>query len=120
MKELLTAVSILLTADQLAAAQVYEVVQVSFKAEVALEQQAEAMDTLNSVVSQFDGFVSRQYFYDEDNQRWLDLIHWSDLELAKAASKTVMQNSQATAVFVLMDEKNTQLSYYKRVGHMQP
>jgi hypothetical protein len=96
----------------------YEIVVTKFKDDISHDAQVEAMSRLNDVVSQFDGFKSRDFFYSAEIDRWIDLIAWRDVQSAKKASETLPTNRVAGEVFSLMDESSLLFSHYKRVGGM--
>lgn len=95
---------------------VYEVVFTKFKEGTTLDAQIAAMAQLNDVVSQFEGFKSRNYFYSEENKHWVDMVVWTDVERAKRASEQAMANPTAGEVFMLMDESAMIFSHYHRQG----
>jgi len=109
--------SIMLISSSIATAEdVFEIVSMKFKDDVSLEEQKQAMSTLNTVVAKFEGFKARDYFYSEENQRWVDFVVWSDLVLAKKASESVMSNPEATALFSLIEEQSMIFSHYSRIN----
>ena len=119
MKETLLTGLLLINAATATADDAFEIISLQFKSEVSLEQQQQAMSSLNDIVKEFSGFKSRDYFYSQENGRWIDLVVWSDINLAKQASADVMQNPAAGAVFSLMDENSMIFSYYSRVDGIQ-
>ncbi len=116
MKKTLATSLMLLNAATATAEDAFEIISLSFKTEISYEQQQEAMLSLNDIVRTFDGFKSRDFFYSKENNRWIDLVVWSDLSLAKKASENVMSNPNAAAIFALVDEKTMIFSYYNQVG----
>jgi len=114
MKNVLLGSAMLLSSSIATAEDAFEIISMKFKDEVSFEEQKQAMSTLNSIVTTFEGFKARDYFYSEENQRWIDFIVWTDLSLAKKASTIVMNNPTATAVFALMEEESMIFSYYRK------
>lgn len=102
------------------AQQSYEIVMTKFKDNISYEEQQAAMEKLNNIVINFSGFVSRDYFYSEDLQQWVDVVQWQDLAAAKAASEQAMNNPDAIAVFSLMDESSMSFSHYRHMGKLLP
>ena len=116
MKNVILGSAMLLSSSIAIAEDAFEIISMKFKDKISFEEQKQAMSTLNSVVTTFKGFKARDYFYSEENQRWIDFIVWSDLSLAKKASESAMKNPIATDVFALMEEKNMIFSYYSRIN----
>lgn len=115
MKETLLTGLLLINATTATADDAFEIISLQFKTDVSLEQQQQAMSSLNDIVKEFSGFKSRDYFYSQENGRWIDFVVWSDIKLAKKASAEAMQNPAAGAVFSLMDESSMIFSYYSHV-----
>ncbi len=95
---------------------VFEIVSFKFKEGISFENQKLSIENLNNVVKMFDGFISRDYYYSEENHRWFDLILWDNIENAKKGSELAMSNQIAMKAFNLMNEKETIFSYYDRIG----
>ncbi len=105
-----------LCTSAVAIADSYEIVMTKFKDEISYEEQAEAMSRLNEVVNNFEGFKSRDYFYSHEANRWVDFVSWTELALAKKASKIAPTIEIAAEIFSLMDESSAIFSHYTRVG----
>ena len=114
----LIGVFIMLLSSNTQAEKSYEIVFTRFKSEVTLAEQQEAMAKLNDIVKSFSGFIARDYFYSEHDQQWVDIVQWTDLAAAQKASKSVMQNKQATSIFALMDETAMLFSHYQHIEHV--
>ena len=98
----------------------FEIISLQFKSDTSLKQQQAAMLGLNDLVSILEGFKSRDYFYSEDNGRWVEFISWSNADLAKQASEAMMKNEQALALFSLIDQTSMIFSHYQHVGGISP
>ncbi len=97
----------------------YEIVFTKFKATTTFAQQEQAMSSLNEVIQPYSGFISRDYFYSEANQQWVDFILWDSEHAAKHAAEDVMQQPAALEVFGLMDEGASIFSHYVKVGSIK-
>lgn len=95
---------------------VYEIVSTKFKDGIHYPSQLKAMQSLDSIVSSFSGFVSRQFYYSDELNRWTDIVIWTDQGSAIEASKQAFNNSEAFKVFSLMDEGSQIFSYNRLVG----
>jgi hypothetical protein len=90
----------------------HEFVLFKFKEGTPYPEQLEAMKALEPIVSEFEGYVSRSYFYDEEQGGWLDHGVWASIEQAKKASELVIQNPEAQAIFGKMDESTMLFGHY--------
>ncbi len=102
--------------SSLALADAFEVVSLKFKEGVRLEEQKSLMAELNQVITNYEGFKSRDYFYSPENGRWIDFVVWSDVKLAKRAAEAAMNDPKVGVVFSKMDEKTMIFSHYERMG----
>jgi hypothetical protein len=116
MKKVLLGGLLALCSSISAAEDVYEIVSAKFKAGINFEDQQKAMAQLNSIVKEFEGFKSRDYFYSSELDRWTDLVIWTDLASAKKASEQLPSNELATEVFSLLDDTSVIFSYNSRIG----
>lgn len=107
---------IMLFSNVAMATDVFEVVSLKFRDGIKLEEQKKLMNDLNNVVKKFEGFKSRDYYYSNENGRWIDFVVWADLNLAKKASEHAMNDPAAGAVFSKIEEKSMIFSHYDRVG----
>ena len=94
----------------------YEIVSFKYKSDVPFTTQQQSTEQLNEIASRFEGFVSRDFYYSAEADRWFDFIVWESLENAKTASEQVMQNPEALKVFELMDQDSMLFSHYQRLG----
>ncbi len=94
----------------------FEIVSVKFMDGVNIEEQKKLMMELNNLIKKFAGFKSRDYYYSNENGRWIDFLVWSDVSLAKKASEQMMTDPVAADVISKMDEKTMIFSHYERVG----
>lgn len=94
----------------------FEIIALQFRSDVNFADQETAMAKLNAVVQTAEGFKSRDYYYSEENGHWIEFIVWENEAAAKAASKAMMRNDEAIAVFCLVDEKTMLFSHYQHKG----
>lgn len=119
MKSMVIGGILMLSSQVAVAGDVFEIVSSKFKDTVTLEEQKAQMAQLNEIVSKFEGFKSRDYFYSEENGRWIDFIVWNDLNLAIAASKQAMNDPVARSIFMNIEENSMIFSHYQRVGGIE-
>jgi hypothetical protein len=97
----------------------YEIVHTKFKSEISFEKQKELMVTLNQIVQTFEGFESREYFYSEELDSWVDIVTWASSQSAITANDLAMKNADALKVFAYMDENNMIFSHYKMIDNIK-
>ncbi len=86
---------------------------VLFKTNEGISQETakKAITELNEFVSKQKGFISRKISISEDNQ-FLDIVYWTDLESAKTASEKAMENPKTLEIFKIMDEKDMVFKHF--------
>ena len=97
----------------------FEIVSTKFNADVSLDEQTKAMNTLNEFIGKLEGFKSRNYYYSEKEGQWVDFIIWKDEPSATAASEEIMKIPEVGKVFSMLDMQATSFSHYQRVGELK-
>lgn len=95
-----------------------EVVLTTFNKDLDSNAQKQEMAKLNTIVNTLPGFISRSYFFNQEQQQWVDLVVWQDPSSAENAGKLVMSNAVALSVFEKMDQSKTNFGHYKQEGHV--
>jgi len=75
------------------------------------ETAKKAITELNEFVSKQKGFISRKTSISDDNQ-FLDIIYWTDLQSAKTASEKAMENPKTLEAFEVMNENDMIFKYF--------
>ena len=88
-------------------ATVIEMVLFKVNEGIEIEFAKKELIRVNDFLVAQEGFVSRKISISDEGQ-FLDLVYWTDMESAKAASEKVMQNADLLKIFSIIDEK-TQL-----------
>jgi len=65
---------------------------------------------ISPVLAQFPGFVSRQFTKTTDG-KWIDIVYWTDLSLAKKAAQDAQAIPICQVFFADMDMKTMQFMY---------
>lgn len=76
------------------------------------EEAQEALKVLNNLLLMEEGFISRKTAMAVDGQ-FLDLVYWKDLKSAQKASKEIMKNEKALAIFNVIDDKTMTFNHFK-------
>ncbi|WP_438465703.1 hypothetical protein [Marinomonas sp. PE14-40] len=116
MKSLYLVATFIALSSNLYAEPIYEIVSTKFNEGIEYPAQLKAMQKLDSVVSTFEGFESRRYYYSADLNRWTDIVTWQDVTLAIAASKQAFNNETALNVFSMMEDESQIFSYNHLIG----
>ena len=96
----------------------FEIVSMEFVKEMSFEEQKKAMKELDSIVYDYEGFQSREYYYSSENKRWVDLVVWKNLELATKASEKIMKDSRAGEIFSKINTDTMIFSHYNRISDL--
>ena len=75
------------------------------------ETAKKAITELNEFVSKQKGFISRKTSISDDNQ-FLDIIYWTDLQSAKTASEKAMENPKTLEAIKVMNENDMIFKYF--------
>jgi hypothetical protein len=96
------------------AADVHEFIVLKFKDGISKSEQIESMRKLDKILSQFEGFKMREFFFSEADNRWVDHIVWTNMDFAIASEKA-LENPEAAAIFQKVDAKSTIFSRYEKI-----
>lgn len=97
-------------------ASIVEMVYFDTKENVIPEQAKEAITVLNVFLSKQEGFVYRTTSCSKEG-KYLDLIYWTDMASAKAASEKAMKTPEVSATFDLTEEKDMIFTYFEIFNH---
>jgi antibiotic biosynthesis monooxygenase (ABM) superfamily enzyme len=67
------------------------------------EQFLGANNAVSTWISKQPGFISRELVYDNQGNRWVDIIWWDTMEQAQAASEASMSSESCSPMFALID-----------------
>lgn len=93
-------------------AKIVEMVLFNLNEGVSLEEGKKAMQALNYFVSQQAGFVRRKTSIAEDGQ-FLDLVFWTDLSAAKAASEKAMHEERLLPHFAVINQDSMTFKHFE-------
>ena len=94
----------------------FEIIVLKFVEGLSSNEQAQEMNKLNSIVENLAGFKSRDFYYSESDNRWVEFLVWQSPEAAKKASELVMQNQNACSIFSKIDNSSMIFSHYNHMG----
>lgn len=89
---------------------VAEIVLFKARSGVNREQMLEAARSIDPVLEDMPGFVSREILHTHD-ERWIDLVRWNSLEQAQDAASKVMALPKCLAFFELIDKESMQFMH---------
>lgn len=94
--------------------QAHEIIVVVFKDGIGYDEQLETMKRIGTISSETEGFRSRQIFYTETDNRWIDYIVWRDMAAADASIENAKVAPGADELFGSIDrDKSVWSRYYK-------
>lgn len=94
--------------------QVYEFIVFSFKDGISKEEQIENMKQLGTIFSRFEGLIKREFFYSEEDDRWVDNLVWENMDYALASEKTD-NIPEAKTIFKKIDSESIVFSRYEKI-----
>jgi hypothetical protein len=92
--------------------QCHEIVSFSFNADVPPKIQTQHMTTLSAWAKKQPGFVSRQSYFSEASNQWIDHLTWINAASAEAAMNASVASPELAAVFKDMDQTTMQIGHY--------
>lgn len=96
--------------------QAHEIIVVVFKPGIGLDEQKETMKRIGEISASTDGFLSRQTFYTDVDNRWIDYIIWRDMAAADASIENAKAFPDAAQVFDKVDQEKSVWSRYTKVS----
>lgn len=93
-------------------AQVLEMVLWKSKEGISTEEAKESITRLNGFVKDQPGFISRKTSLADDG-KFLDIVLWTDLTSAKAASEKAMKNKDLVEIFSTIDERGMSFQHFE-------
>lgn len=82
---------------------VLELVVFKLRPGVTREHFLQTNDPVSEWISEQSGFISRELSYDDDGDRWVDVLWWETLEEAQTASERALRSDACTPMFGLID-----------------
>jgi len=92
-------------------ATIIEMVLFNINDGISKKEAQKSITQLNQFVSQQKGFISRKTSVSEDNQ-FLDIVYWADLESAENASEKAMKNPETLEIFKIIKEEGMIFKHY--------
>jgi hypothetical protein len=80
-----------------------ELVVYKLHGEVSREQFLGTNGPVSTWISKQPGFISRELIYDNQGDRWVDIVWWETMEQARAASEASMTSESCSPMFALID-----------------
>ena len=96
--------------------EVSEFVVFKFKADVSKVDQNRLMESLTDCAKKYEGFMNRDFYYAESDNRWVDHIIWANSDFAANAAENIMKDPKAGEVFQHIDESSIVMSHFKKMN----
>ena len=74
---------------------------------VSREQFLGTVDGVSRWVGRRPGFISRELAYDDEGDRWIDVVWWKSMAEARAAAELAMTSESCAPMFALIDMEST-------------
>lgn len=83
---------------------------VTFKLNSDIEEAAflEAAEATFELLKGYDGYIKRELTVSED-QQWVDIVHWRDMQTALKAANDIMQSDIGTKFGGMIDPNSMQM-----------
>lgn len=91
---------------------IIEVVQFKTKKGISEKELMAAALAIEPVLEKLKGFIKRSFAKSQDDE-WLDMVYWIDLESAEHPAEEVQKNDKCLAFFALIDEKTMRFKHYQ-------
>jgi hypothetical protein len=95
--------------------QVLELAIFRLKEGATREQLLGTVDAVSEWARSQPGFISRDLTYVDDNDTWIDVLWWENLQAAHAAAEVAMTSESCAPMFALIDMEATQMLHGSRV-----
>jgi heme-degrading monooxygenase HmoA len=105
---------VLILSANAAQAETIEVVVFKAKNGVSEKSILNSAEGMLSTLKSWDGFISRELI-NAGNQKWIDVVHWRDLESAKAAQHKAMESDSCLLFFSFLEENGQQIFHGEKI-----
>jgi heme-degrading monooxygenase HmoA len=95
--------------------EIHEFISFRFKPEVTAEVREQTMAELGPVVAGCEGFVRREFYYSERDERWMSHVVWESEE-AIDASAAVDSDPAVAELYERFDAASVDYARYRREG----
>jgi hypothetical protein len=93
---------------------VHEIVSFRFSDNRPVADQLERLETMGRWVKAQPGFVGRTSYYEAEQDRWIDLVTWTDLASARAAMERSQQEPTLATALGSIDLATLAMGHYER------
>jgi hypothetical protein len=93
---------------------VFEIVSFRFSDGRPVAEQQQRLEAMGRWVKTQPGFVSRSAFYDAQQDRWIDLVTWTDLASAHTAMERSQQEPSLASAMGALDVSSMVMGHYER------
>ncbi len=87
-----------------------ELVLFKTKPEFSKSEVISAAEDMNTIMGQYDGYVSRKLAVTE-NGLWMDLVYWTDVEKGKAAAEQILKEGSGQKYFNMIDNNTIEFKH---------
>lgn len=94
---------------------VTEIVIYSIHSHIDVEAYKQAARRVESFLGQQPGYRDRELLYDESNNKWIDLVHWDDMQSAKHAAQLALKDPECAEMFSMIVHESVRMLHAERV-----
>lgn len=91
--------------------EVIEIVTFKIRPESSIVSAKKALTTINDIVKLYPGFIKRITGSSKEG-RYVDIVYWKNIELAKMAATEIMKDENAIAAFKVIEKETTQIDHF--------
>jgi hypothetical protein len=89
------------------AGKVLELVVFKLRDGATREELLPTLDAVSEWLKSQPGFISREFSYDAEGDRWIEIIWWSTMQHAKSSAEVALTAESCAPMFALIDEQST-------------
>lgn len=94
----------------------HEIVLFKIKDTVAFKEQKQMMADLTRIIKKCEGFISREFFYDQKNNFWIDHVVWTNLDFAQKGADIVLKDPECSQLFLNIEQSSMNFAHYEKIG----
>ncbi|MFP5390694.1 MAG: hypothetical protein ACLGI6_03985 [Gammaproteobacteria bacterium] len=94
----------------------HEIVLFRFLPDCPYEQQHAYMDAMAAWLARQPGYLRRQCFYEEGQNRWIDIVTWQSLAFAEQAMARSLEDPDLQPVLANIDSADITMGHYVQVA----
>ena len=95
--------------------EITEIVVSEFKDSLPYEEQLKFTQKINEATKNFKGFISREAYFSEEKNKWVEIVKWEDAASAEQAMKDAETCPICLEVFPKLNNESMLFMHAKKV-----